>query len=75
VKPFVRVKSLTTGHHFDVHRSRFDPEKHSLVKRYPDASRPRRPKFRINYRTSAPKAVEGLTLPSSAGLDRNGEGS
>lgn len=73
MKPFIRVKSKITGHQFDIHRQAFDPDRHELVKRVPDARAPRRPKYRVNYRTSAPKAVEAessATPIESAGTEQ-----
>lgn len=69
---FIRVRSKVTGHQFDIAPRAFDAEKHELVKRLPAANAPRRAKYRVNYRTSAPKAVEGTALPISAGTEREG---
>jgi hypothetical protein len=41
---FIRVKNKTTGHEFDLPVQSFDPEKYSRVARYPEVTRPRRPK-------------------------------
>ena len=43
---FIRVKNKTTGHEFDLPKQSFDPEVYSRVdsKRYPETTRPRRPK-------------------------------
>lgn len=41
---YVRVKQKTTGHEFDIPVQSFDPEKFSKVARYPETTRPRRPK-------------------------------
>lgn len=43
---YVRVKNKATGHEFDIPKQSFDPDKHSKVdsKRYPETTRPRRPK-------------------------------
>lgn len=57
MKPFVRVKSRITGHQFDIHRSRFDPEKHIRIARVPDAWAPRRPKR--NILKTSPRRGEG----------------
>ncbi len=71
-KPFIRVRVKATGHQIDIHRSHFDPDEHVPVKRVPDTWAPRRPKYRVHYKTSAPKAVEGQALPSSAGTEKEG---
>jgi hypothetical protein len=41
---YVRVKNKETGHEFDLPVQNFDPEKFSRVARYPETTRPRRPK-------------------------------
>ncbi|MBT2485812.1 MULTISPECIES: hypothetical protein [unclassified Microbacterium] len=43
---YMRVKNKATGHEFDIPAQSFDPEKYSKVdpKRYPETTRPRRPK-------------------------------
>jgi hypothetical protein len=67
LKPFIRVRSKITRHQFDIHRNSFNPAKHELVKRYPPASAPRRPKLHIDLKASGAKPVEGVALPSSTG--------
>lgn len=71
-KKFIRVKSLATGHQFDIARSTFDPERYERVRRVPDSAYPRRTKHSINHKTSAPSAVEGEALPISVGTDNEG---
>lgn len=41
---FVRVKDRITKHEFDLPVQSFDPERYTKVARYPETSRPRRPK-------------------------------
>lgn len=43
---FIRVKSRATGHEFDIRSESFDADRYTKVdpKRYPETSRPRRPK-------------------------------
>lgn len=76
-KPFIRVRSLITGHQFDIHRNSFNPEKHERVekKRYPDAVAPRRPKYhvRLNKKASGPAPVEGSALSVSVGTEKEVE--
>lgn len=47
---YIRVKSKTTGHEFDLPVQQFDDNKYSRVNkaRYPETTRPRRPKLRVN---------------------------
>lgn len=53
---FVRVKDKRTLHEFDIPVQSFDPEKHSKVARYPETTRPRRPKpnIRLGGKRTAP---------------------
>ena len=53
---FMRVKNKKTGHEFDLPVESFDPEKYSKVGRYPETTRPRRPKphVRVGGRRNAP---------------------
>ena len=44
---YMRVKNKQTGHEFDLPVQSFDPEKYSKVARYPETTRPRRPKPNI----------------------------
>lgn len=44
---YVRVKNKTTGHEFDLPTQNFDPEVFSKVTRYPETTRPRRPKLNV----------------------------
>lgn len=46
---FIRVRSKTTGHEFDIHEHQFDDAKYSRVdkRRYPPSHRVRRTKFRV----------------------------
>lgn len=43
---YVRVKNKATGHEFDLPKQSFDPDRYTKVdaKRYPETTRPRRPK-------------------------------
>lgn len=47
---YLRVKSKATGHEFDLPVEQFDENKYSRVNkaRYPETTRPRRPKFKVN---------------------------
>ena len=47
---YMRVKSKVTGHEFDLPVGRFDESKYTRVNRtrYPETTRPRRPKIRVN---------------------------
>lgn len=47
---YMRVKSKATGHEFDLLVEQFDESKYERVNksRYPETSRPRRPKLRVN---------------------------
>lgn len=53
---FVRVKHKITGHEFDLPVQSFDHEIHSKVARYPEVTRPRRPKpnIRLGGKRTAP---------------------
>lgn len=44
---FIRVKSKSTGHEFDIHEHQFDASRYTRVKRYPPSRRVRRTKFRV----------------------------
>lgn len=57
---YIRVKNKTTGHEFDLPKQNFDPEKYTRVdqKRYPETTRPRRPKPNIISRRTAPVDTE-----------------
>lgn len=61
---FIRVKSLVTGHEFDIHEQQFDDAKHSKVKRYPPSTRVRRTKFRVRLPRAlsiSPVGEEGVS--------------
>lgn len=45
---YTRIKDKRSGHEYDIPAVQFDPEKHSRVSRYPDSTRPRRPKLRVS---------------------------
>lgn len=47
---YVRVKSKVSGHEFDLPVDVFDEEKYVRVSkaRYPETTRPRRPKLKVN---------------------------
>lgn len=64
-RPFIWVKSLETGHQFDVHESAYDPERHARIERVEPAARPRRPKVNVKPRrakkTSASEAGTGAS--------------
>lgn len=47
---YVRVKSKATGHEFDLPVEQFDEDKYFRVSktRYPETTRPRRPKIKVN---------------------------
>lgn len=53
---FVRVKHKVTKHEMDIPVQNFDPEKYTKVARYPEVSRPRRPKpnVRLGGKATAP---------------------
>jgi hypothetical protein len=56
---YMRVKSKSEGHEFDLPVESFDSSKYERVDkaRYPETSRPRRPKLKVNLaegRRSAP---------------------
>lgn len=55
---FMRVKHKVTKHEFDIPVQSFDPEKYSRVARYPEASRPRRPKPNVRLGGKRPVPVE-----------------
>lgn len=59
---YVRVKNRVTGHEFDLPIQSFDPEKYTKVdsKRYPETTRPRRPKPNVlrGGRSKNPAPVE-----------------
>lgn len=57
---YVRVKSKALGHEFDLPVQQFDPEKYTRVARYPETTRPRRPKPSVakGGRKSTPRPVE-----------------
>ncbi|MBP5800738.1 hypothetical protein J2D78_01440 [Microbacterium maritypicum] len=44
---YMRVKNKTTGHEFDLPVEQFDEKKYERVERYPETSRPRRPKPKV----------------------------
>jgi len=46
-KPFIAVKVKATGHAIYIHRSHFDPERHTRITRWPDRSTPGRSKFNV----------------------------
>lgn len=56
-KAFIRVKDKSTKHQYDIHRSRFDSERHELVKRVPDSHFARPPKTFVGRATQASVAV------------------
>lgn len=53
---YIRVKNRVTGHEFDLPVQNFDPETYSRVARYPETTRPRRPKLnaRVGGKRIAP---------------------
>lgn len=44
---YMRVKNKTTGHEFDLPVEQFDDKKYDRVERYPETTRPRRPKPKV----------------------------
>jgi len=53
---YMRVKSKATGSEFDLPVEMFDEDKYSRVSktRYPETSRPRRPKIKVNLAEGRP---------------------
>jgi hypothetical protein len=63
---FIRVKDKRTKHQYDTHVSKVNPEIHEVLDRFEPAIRPRAVKPFVSRKSSAPKAVEGVSPESAA---------